>query len=170
MKWALFIFHRWWRLTPVYMVTMGIWAALTVHFGVAIYKEAFFDNYVRPLCDRYWWTQLLYINNLYPFKGSLDQTVRISSVESHKGVKVSRSERDLDGRLRNIVAAAILRTLRDPRTLPLCSSAALWSMSIPYACNVFTPQLSPFREIAADAQDYPSDFNYFIIWVSSLTE
>ena len=38
------------------------------------------------------------------------------------------------------------------------------------ACNVFTPQLSPFREIAADAQDYPSDFNYFIIWVSSLTE
>ena len=82
MKWALFIFHRWWRLTPVYMVTMGIWAALTVHFGVAIYKEAFFDNYVRPLCDRYWWTQLLYINNLYPFKGSLDQTVRISSMGS----------------------------------------------------------------------------------------
>ena len=38
------------------------------------------------------------------------------------------------------------------------------------ACNVFTPQLSPFREIAAEAQDYLSDFNYFIIWVSPLTE
>ena len=36
--------------------------------------------------------------------------------------------------------------------------------------NVFTPQLSPFREIAAEAQDYLSDFNYFIIWVSPLTE
>ena len=36
--------------------------------------------------------------------------------------------------------------------------------------NVFTPQLSPFREIAAEAQDYLSDFNYIISWVSPLTE
>ena len=40
----------------------------------------------------------------------------------------------------------------------------------PAACNVFTPQLSPFREIAAEAQVYLSDFNYFIILVSTLTE
>ena len=32
--------------------------------------------------------------------------------------------------------------------------------SLRYACNVFTPQLSPFREIAAEAQDYPSDLFY----------
>ena len=37
------------------------------------------------------------------------------------------------------------------------------------ACNVFTPQFSPYREIAAEAQDYLSDFNR-IIWVSPLTE
>ena len=37
------------------------------------------------------------------------------------GFKVSSSERELGGRLRYMVAA-ILRTLRDPRTLPVCSS------------------------------------------------
>ncbi|XP_071495105.1 O-acyltransferase like protein-like [Diadema antillarum] len=73
LSWCLFYFHRWWRLTPVYMVAMGIWALLMPHFGQGFLKEGLGD-FVKSFCRRYWWTHLLYFNNLLPFPGSVDES------------------------------------------------------------------------------------------------
>ncbi len=51
------------RLTPVYMFTILVWMYLTPYFG----DGPFWQNFVpRNHCPKYWWTNLLYINNFYP--------------------------------------------------------------------------------------------------------
>eukprot|EP00057_Strongylocentrotus_purpuratus_P001394 XP_001198703.2 PREDICTED: nose resistant to fluoxetine protein 6 [Strongylocentrotus purpuratus] len=62
--WAMFYFHRYWRLLP------GLGAAMLF----ALYLRPYMGE--GPLwansahytfnCDKYWWTNLLYINNFYP--------------------------------------------------------------------------------------------------------
>ncbi|XP_071944620.1 O-acyltransferase like protein-like [Antedon mediterranea] len=69
-NWLLFYFHRFWRLTPSYMMSIGILSTLFVYFGKGIGKNEFAE-YSTNTCSDYWWTNLLYINNLYPFPGSL---------------------------------------------------------------------------------------------------
>ncbi|XP_071482122.1 O-acyltransferase like protein-like [Diadema antillarum] len=69
-NWGMFYLHRYLRLTPVYMVAMGIWAALVVHFGTGIGKTAFFTG-IRYTCNSLWWTHLFYVNNFYPFQETL---------------------------------------------------------------------------------------------------
>lgn len=64
----MFYFHRFWRLTPAYMMTLAVFTTLAVHMGKGADKfEA--DQYNSALCKEYWWANLLYINNLYPFPG-----------------------------------------------------------------------------------------------------
>ena len=62
--------HRYLRLTPTYaFVLFFIWL-LTMHFtdGPNVSKAAWEDGYLYQNCKKYWWTNLLYINNLYPWK------------------------------------------------------------------------------------------------------
>lgn len=70
LNWFLYYFHRIWRLTPTYMIALGIWASLVIHMGYGPEKEehALYD---KSICTDYWWTNLIYINNLYPFPGTL---------------------------------------------------------------------------------------------------
>ncbi|KAJ8021720.1 Nose resistant to fluoxetine protein 6 [Holothuria leucospilota] len=68
-NWFLYYFHRFWRLTPAYMVTIAIWTSLTIHIGVGAGKEERL-RYELQTCQDYWWTNLLYINTLPPFPGS----------------------------------------------------------------------------------------------------
>lgn len=74
--WSLFYFHRWWRLTPVYMAAMGIYALLMPHFGQGWNTEVIYE-YIKSICRRQWWTHPLYINNLYPWPNVLDDSVSI---------------------------------------------------------------------------------------------
>ncbi|XP_071850235.1 O-acyltransferase like protein-like [Apostichopus japonicus] len=68
LNWFMFYFHRFWRLTPAYMMTLAVFTTLAVHMGKGADKfEA--DQYNSALCKEYWWANLLYINNLYPFPG-----------------------------------------------------------------------------------------------------
>ncbi|CAH1776315.1 unnamed protein product, partial [Owenia fusiformis] len=60
---GLYFFHRFWRLTPVYMILIMFLATLFKYTG---------DGPLWPLrmnevegCRMHWWTNLLYINNLY---------------------------------------------------------------------------------------------------------
>eukprot|EP00057_Strongylocentrotus_purpuratus_P033640 XP_792203.3 PREDICTED: nose resistant to fluoxetine protein 6 [Strongylocentrotus purpuratus] len=71
--WSLFYFHRWWRLTPVYMAAMGIYALLMPHFGQGWNTEVIYE-YIKSICRRQWWTHPLYINNLYPWPNVLDDS------------------------------------------------------------------------------------------------
>ncbi|XP_072044138.1 O-acyltransferase like protein-like [Amphiura filiformis] len=64
-SWLLFYFHRIWRITPLY--------AFVILF--IIYHHPYFGDgpkwyqvlYVDSLCEKYWWRNLLYINNYFPF-------------------------------------------------------------------------------------------------------
>ena len=32
-NWGLFYFHRWWRITPTYMIVLAVWATLFLQWG-----------------------------------------------------------------------------------------------------------------------------------------
>ena len=60
------VLARFLRLTPVYMfVLLFFWKVMPL-IGSGPYWEDVAASSVAP-CDDYWWTNLLYINNLYPF-------------------------------------------------------------------------------------------------------
>ena len=66
----IYYIHRILRITPAYAVVLFTYWFLTVHLadgplwqqtlGV---RSEFYRN-----CERYWWTNMLYINNIYPWK------------------------------------------------------------------------------------------------------
>nr|XP_054759834.1 uncharacterized protein LOC129265960 [Lytechinus pictus] len=62
--WALFYFHRYWRLLP------GLGAAMlfTLYIRPYLGEGPLWSNIARGTfnCDKYWWTNLLFINNFYP--------------------------------------------------------------------------------------------------------
>ncbi|XP_033764329.1 nose resistant to fluoxetine protein 6-like [Pecten maximus] len=63
MNWPLFYFHRFWRLTPIYMLVLMIEATLTKYMGGdggPMWQREGIDTF----CEDSWWTNLLYINNL----------------------------------------------------------------------------------------------------------
>ncbi|XP_069119757.1 nose resistant to fluoxetine protein 6-like [Argopecten irradians] len=64
MNWPLFYFHRFWRLTPIYMLVLMIDANLTKYMGGdggPVWPKDGIDSN----CEKWWWTNLLYINNLF---------------------------------------------------------------------------------------------------------
>lgn len=65
--WHWFYFHRYWRLSPVLAITMLFYVCVTPYFGHGPYAQSLG---VRELCPKYWWTNLLYINNFYPVSGA----------------------------------------------------------------------------------------------------
>ncbi|XP_077994519.1 nose resistant to fluoxetine protein 6-like [Glandiceps talaboti] len=68
-NWFMFYFHRFWRLTPVYLFLIFFVTYLFPYFGTGPYTEVIRDA-PNP-CEDYWWTNVLYINNLVPWPGSM---------------------------------------------------------------------------------------------------
>ncbi|XP_070565056.1 nose resistant to fluoxetine protein 6-like [Ptychodera flava] len=64
-NWVLFYVHRFWRLTPMYMFMIFFTTYLVPYLGSGPYKTAM--STVEDPCHKYWWTNLLYINNLVPW-------------------------------------------------------------------------------------------------------
>ncbi|OWF37158.1 nose resistant to fluoxetine protein 6-like [Mizuhopecten yessoensis] len=64
MNWAMFYFHRFWRLTPPYMLVLMISATLTRYMGGDGGPQWVKKGIEVDYCEDTWWTNLLYINNL----------------------------------------------------------------------------------------------------------
>ncbi|KAK2569476.1 Nose resistant to fluoxetine protein 6 [Acropora cervicornis] len=60
-----FYFHRIYRLTPTYMFVLLFYAKLLGFFSEG---PLWFKYQTNEECDKHWWTNLLYINNIYPGK------------------------------------------------------------------------------------------------------
>ena len=62
--------HRFLRLTPTYMFVLFFLWHITVHLGTGTNLLSIFgpDSVGAKVCHKYWWTNLLYINNFYPVK------------------------------------------------------------------------------------------------------
>lgn len=59
----------WFRLTPPYALMILITAGIYSKFGGGpLWPEI--NSYQNEECAKYWWTHLLYINNIYPVKNS----------------------------------------------------------------------------------------------------
>lgn len=76
MNWLMFYFHRYWRLTPALLGAMALWISLGTHLAGQGSMIEIFYGYVEDYCKQHWWTYPLYINNLYPFPGNNNQSVR----------------------------------------------------------------------------------------------
>ena len=62
--------HRYLRLTMVYAFLLFFWWNLTVHLGSGPTWQSSMGvgSFNYEACSKYWWTNLLYINNFYPWK------------------------------------------------------------------------------------------------------
>ncbi|XP_053395797.1 nose resistant to fluoxetine protein 6-like [Mercenaria mercenaria] len=77
LSWPYYFLHRYWRLTPLYAFVILYYTYLMIpsisgplRFFIALgpYKE------MIDICKSKWWTNLLYINNMYPNYGNLGTT------------------------------------------------------------------------------------------------
>ncbi|ELU05579.1 hypothetical protein CAPTEDRAFT_222179 [Capitella teleta] len=59
--WHKVYFHRFWRLTPPYMLVIGAYTALYEYLGEGPFWQQ--HNNMVQLCRDNWWQNLLYINN-----------------------------------------------------------------------------------------------------------
>ncbi|KAK3086996.1 hypothetical protein FSP39_000145 [Pinctada imbricata] len=59
LNWGMFYFHRFWRLTPVYMLLLGMYTCFTKYIG----EGPNYNQKDLAACTNKWWTNLLYINN-----------------------------------------------------------------------------------------------------------
>ena len=66
----MYYIHRILRITPAYIFVLFSYWLLTVHFADGpLWRETIGDGSAfYESCERYWWTNLLYINNIYPLK------------------------------------------------------------------------------------------------------
>ena len=62
--------HRYLRLTPTYAFVLFFMWLLTMHLadGQIYYLLTWEDSAIYQNCKKYWWTNLLYINNFYPWR------------------------------------------------------------------------------------------------------
>ena len=64
---VMYYVHRYLRLTPVYaFVVFFYWFLLSQLGNGPTYYGL--STYFQEKCEKYWWTNFLYINNLYPWK------------------------------------------------------------------------------------------------------
>ncbi|XP_074654644.1 nose resistant to fluoxetine protein 6-like isoform X2 [Tubulanus polymorphus] len=62
-NWLMFYFHRFWRLTPAYMLVLMVYVPLGPYFSDGpLYPQT--EDGFDPNCKNNWWTNLLYVNNL----------------------------------------------------------------------------------------------------------
>ncbi|XP_064650005.1 nose resistant to fluoxetine protein 6-like [Lineus longissimus] len=62
LNWGLFYFHRVWRLTPALGFVVMFYTVILPHLPLVPKGPGI----VQDKCADYWWTTLLFINNLYP--------------------------------------------------------------------------------------------------------
>ncbi|KAL3870698.1 hypothetical protein ACJMK2_038742 [Sinanodonta woodiana] len=62
-NWIMYYFHRFWRLTPPYILFLCFYSILFPYFGNGPY---WFSSSYRDweMCKESWWTNSLYVNNL----------------------------------------------------------------------------------------------------------
>ena len=72
LQWIAFYVHRYVRLTVPYLVAMLIegWLYRLVMTGPRAQQTTTTDMGSQKMCEQYWYTNLLYINNLVPWKGT----------------------------------------------------------------------------------------------------
>ena len=68
----MYYLHRFLRLTPTYAFVLFFVWFLTMHLadGPIYHLKAWEESGLYQSCRKYWWTNLLYINNFYPWKQS----------------------------------------------------------------------------------------------------
>lgn len=74
LNWVYFFFHRYWRLTPLYAYVLLILLSMSVYMISGPFQWMVTDPHgpwheIPNSCREYWWSNLLYINNLYPKYG-----------------------------------------------------------------------------------------------------
>ncbi|XP_022247209.1 O-acyltransferase like protein-like [Limulus polyphemus] len=62
-NWIYFYVHRFWRLTPPFMLLLAFDAVLWKHLGSGPYWPE--EGMEGTKCSKYWWRNLLYINNMW---------------------------------------------------------------------------------------------------------
>ncbi|RUS71521.1 hypothetical protein EGW08_020719 [Elysia chlorotica] len=67
LNWVMFYVHRYLRLTPVYMICLGIWVSLMPYLvdGPLFPQKTGFE---KDHCKNSWWGNLLYVQNLVKFQ------------------------------------------------------------------------------------------------------
>ncbi|KAL3870228.1 hypothetical protein ACJMK2_038305 [Sinanodonta woodiana] len=60
-SWGMFYFHRFWRLTPPYMLLMMVYIPTSKYWSDGPFWPK--DGFEVDYCKDSWWTNLLYINN-----------------------------------------------------------------------------------------------------------
>ncbi|RUS73916.1 hypothetical protein EGW08_018321 [Elysia chlorotica] len=66
-NWVRFYVHRYWRLTPTYMMVLLLTLGLQQYCGEGPKWPSVSPSDKRN-CEKYWWTNLLYINNFWHFE------------------------------------------------------------------------------------------------------
>lgn len=62
LNWGMFYFHRFWRLTPPYMLILGVYVSLNRYWSDGpLWPE---NGMEKDFCKDTWWKNLLYINNI----------------------------------------------------------------------------------------------------------
>ncbi|XP_052270668.1 O-acyltransferase like protein-like isoform X1 [Dreissena polymorpha] len=60
--WIMYYFHRFWRLTPIYMMVLMTFGCLYQYMGSGPFWPS--KLWSAEHCKTVWWTNLLYVNNL----------------------------------------------------------------------------------------------------------
>ncbi|XP_013412631.1 nose resistant to fluoxetine protein 6 isoform X2 [Lingula anatina] len=66
-NWGLYYFHRFWRLTPPYMLVLLVYVPTIYYWTNGPMWVSTVDGF-DPYCGESWWTNLLYINNVVKSK------------------------------------------------------------------------------------------------------
>lgn len=64
-NWFLYYFHRVWRLSPAYFYALFFYMCISVYMSDGPMWVRYMEM-VKETCGKYWWTNLLYINNFIP--------------------------------------------------------------------------------------------------------
>ncbi|XP_077994353.1 nose resistant to fluoxetine protein 6-like [Glandiceps talaboti] len=68
-NWVYYYIHRIWRLTPTYYLALFGYMYLVEYFIDGPFKYYHYQDV--EICYKNWWTNVLYINNLYPYPGTI---------------------------------------------------------------------------------------------------